>query len=173
MSRKNDKIIVFGMMAIGILVMAGIVAILGLGVYVYTGEKPSPAPVPTLTPSPAATAIPAADLNHTFNVRNVLVDRGGRTYTMNIELNQGAAPVDMSRLTVQVVADGETYDAWDYYHGEHSSTGNSDVILDEGETFTLTLYMPQAGVPLHTKGMMKIILLVDGQTAYSIDATAV
>ena len=173
MSRKNDKIIVFGMIAIGVLAMACIVAILGLGAYVYTSEKPTPtpAPAPSATPAPAAT--PVIDLKNTFIVKKVLSDEAFRTYTLYIELKGGAVPVDMSRLVIHVVADGKTYNVWDFNHGEHSSTGNGDVILDEDETFTLTLYMPQADVPLHTDPMVQIILMVDGQTAYSLNAPAV
>jgi hypothetical protein len=173
MRRKNDKIIVFGMIAIGILAMTVIVALLGLGAYVYTNEKPAPTPTPASTAVPVATATPVTDLNKTFDVRKVLSDEAGRTYTLYIELKPDATPIDMSRLAVQVVADGKTYNVWDFYHGEHGWTGNGDVILNEDESFTLTLYMPQADVPLHTDSLIKIVLLVDGQTAYSLNAPAV
>ncbi len=173
MSKKNDKIIVFGMIAIGIFAMAGMVAVLGIGAYVYTSDRPSPTPAPTPTPAPVSSPTPAPDLTHTFSVKKVLSDGAGRTYTLFIELEPGATAVDMSHLTVQVLADGKTYNAWDFYHGEHSSTGNGDVILNEGETFTLTLFLPQAKIPLPTGPTMQIALLVDGQTAKTINVTAV
>jgi hypothetical protein len=171
MSRKNDKIIVFGMIAIGVIAMAGVVAILGFGAYLYTSEKPTPTPAPTAIPT--ATATPVADLKNMFDVRKVLSDEAGRTYTLYIEPKDGAAPVDMSRLTVHVVADGMEYNVWDFYHGEHSSTGKDDAILNQGETFTLTVYLPQADVPMPVGPLMQVVFLMDGQTAKTINVTAV
>ncbi|MGA9140190.1 MAG: hypothetical protein WBZ29_08200 [Methanocella sp.] len=173
MRRKNDKIIVFGMIAVGVLAMVGVVAILGIGTYVYTSEKPSPTPAPTPTAVPVATAMPVTDLNKTFEIKKVLSDGASRTYTLDIGLKPGVAPVDMSKVTVQVVADGKAYDVWDFSHGEHISTGNGDVILSEGETFTLTIYLPQAKVPLQTDPLLQVIILVNGQQAMSRDVFAV
>jgi hypothetical protein len=173
MSGKNDRIIVFGMIMVGVFAIVGMVAILGIGTYIYTSEKPSPTPAPTPTAVPVATATPVTDLNKTFDIKKVLSDEASRTYTLDIGLKPGATPVDMRKVTIHVVADGKDYNVWDFYHGEHSLTGNGDAILGEGETFTLTIYLPQADVPLHAGKLMQIILLVDGQTAYSLNAPAV
>ncbi|OPY25750.1 MAG: hypothetical protein A4E28_02973 [Methanocella sp. PtaU1.Bin125] len=173
MKRKNDRIIVFGMIAIGVLAMAGIVTVLGLGAYIYTSEKPTPTPEPAPTVTPAPTPGPVADLKDTLYVRKVLSDGAGRTYTLLIDLRPDADPFDMRRLAVHIVADDKTYNVWDYSHGEHSSTGDDDSVLEPGETFTVTVYLPQADVPMNTGPLMQILLIVDGQTACSLNAPAV
>ena len=84
-------------------------------------------------------------------------------------------PGDMSKVTAEIISGGNTYPAWDYLHAEHSwSLGsNGDTFLDRGETFTMNIYTPQAGLPLGRQLPVKLVLLTDSMPVFSINVTAV
>jgi hypothetical protein len=179
MSGKNDRIILAGMIALGVVVIAVIGAILGIGAFIYFGEPAaSPTPVPTELPAqtstPAPTAVPP-EAQNPFYMDSLISDRGDRTYTLLIALAQGASAVDMSKVTAVIVDGDRTYPAWDYRHAEHSwSMGsNGDTFLERGETFHMVIYAPQAGLPLTASSPVKLTLLTEGMPAFSINVTAV
>jgi hypothetical protein len=179
MSGKNDRIILAGMIVLGVIAIAVAGAALGIGAYVYMGgpaasPSPSPSPTPAPTPAPEPTIAPAEGQNP-FYVDNLISDSGGRTYKLQVALAGGAAPVDMSRVTAEIVADGQTYPAWDYQHADHSwSLGsNGDALLERGETFTMIIYAPQAGLPMGSGSPVKLVLLTDSVPVFSLNVTAV
>jgi hypothetical protein len=175
MSGKNDRIILAAMVAIGIVAIAFAGAAAGIGAFVYFGEPgASPTPAATVSPAPSSTPAPTAapaEGKNPFYIDSMKTDKGQRIYTLNIGLAADAAPVDMTKVTAQIVAGDETYPAWDYRHAEHSwSLGsNGDAILDHGEIFTMVIYAPQAGLPLKTSGSVKLVLLNDGVPVFTIN----
>jgi hypothetical protein len=179
MSGKNDRIILAGMIALGVVVIAVIGAIAGIGTYIYFGEPgTSPTPVPAPSPAPTSTPVPTAspsEAHNPFDMGSLVSDRGSRTYTLQIDLADGAAPVNMTKVTAEIVADNQTYPAWDYRHAEHSwSMGsNGDALLEPWETFKMIVYTPQAGLPLTASSPVKLILLIDSVPVFSINVTAV
>ena len=177
MSGKNDRIILAGMIALGVIAIAITGAIVGIGTFVYFSEPvASPTPAPSLAPTstPAPTAVPSETQNP-FYMDRLVSDRGERTYTLQFALARGAAPVDMSKVTAEIIAGDQTYPAWDYRHAEHSwSMGsNGDSILERGETFTMVIYTPQAGLPLTASSPVKLVLLTDSVPVFSLNVTAV
>ena len=177
MSGKNDRIILAGMIALGVVAIAITGAIAGIGTYIYFSEpeaSPTPAPTPAPTPTPVPTAVPPEGQNP-FNIDSLISDRGGRTYTIQIELADRAAPVDMSKVTAEIIAGDQTYPAWDYRHSDHSwSMGsNGDALLEHWETFKMIVYTPQAGLPLTASSPVKLVLLTDSVPVFSINVTAV
>jgi hypothetical protein len=179
MSGKNDRFILFGMIALGVIAIAVMGAAFGIGAFIYMNEPaasptPGPTPSPAPTPAPTPTLLPA-EAQNPFYMDRLISDRGGRTYTLIVALAQGSAPVDMTRVTAEIIAGGQTYPAWDYRHAEHSwSLGsNGDAILERGETFTMVIYTPQAGLPLTASSPVKLVLLSDSMPVFSINVTAV
>jgi hypothetical protein len=179
MSGKNDRIILAGMIALGVIAIAIVGAIVGIGAFIYFGE-PAASPTPAPTPSPAPTSTPAPtavprEARNPFYMDRLISDRGARTYTLMVALAPGAASVDMSKVTAEIIAGSQTYPAWDYRHAEHSwSLGsNGDMILDRGETFTMVVYTPQAGLPLNAASPVKLVLLSDSMPVFSLNVTAV
>lgn len=179
MSGKNDRFILGGLIAIAVIAVIGAAAVYGIGAYVYINDQtasptPTPTPAPTPTVAPTPTAIPAS-AQDPFSVDRVISDKGARTYTVIVSLAQGSAPVDMTNMTAEIVADGNTYPAWDYLHSEYywSAGSNGDMILDGGETFTFVIYAPQAGVPLGITTPTQLVLLYDGVSESTIYVTAV
>lgn len=174
MSGKNDRIILAVMVVIGILAIAFAGAAAGIGAFVYLGQPGvSPTPAPTPSPVPTATPAPAADpaeAQNPFSMDRLITNKAERTYTLIIGLAENAAPVDMTKVTAQIVAGGETYPAWDYRHSGHSwSLGsNGDTVLDRGEVFTMVIYAPQAGLPLKTTSSVKLVLLNEGVPVFDI-----
>ncbi len=175
MSGKNDRIILGAMIAIGVLAIAFAGAAAGIGAFVYFGQpaaSPTPVPSPTQMPTstPAPTAAPAGGKNP-FSMDRMISNKAERTYSLILGLSENAAPVDMAKVTAQIVADGQTYPAWDYRHSDHSwSLGsNGDTILDHGEVFTMVVYTPQAGLPLTTNTPVTIVLLNDGVPVFTIN----
>jgi hypothetical protein len=179
MSGKNDRIILAGMIVVGVIAIAFAGAAAGIGAFIYLGEPAaSPTPVPTSSPGPASTPAPTAgpqEAQNPFYMDNLVSDRGGRTYTLQVALAQGASPVDMTKVTAEIVAGDQTYPAWDYSHAEHrwSLGSNGDTFLERGETFTMIVYAPQAGLPLTASSPVKLVLLTDSMPVFSINVTAV
>jgi hypothetical protein len=175
MSGKNDRIILAVMVAIGVVAIAFAGAVAGIGAFIYFGEPgASPTPAPTASPAPTSTPAPTvapAEAKSPFYMDRMISNKGERTYTLILGLADNAAPVDMNKVTAQIVAGSETYPAWDYRHAEHSwSLGsNGDAILDHGEIFTMVIYAPQAGLPLKTSGSVKLVLLNDGVPVFTIN----
>jgi hypothetical protein len=179
MSGKNDRFILAGMIALGVVAIAITGAVIGIGAFIYFGEPAaSPTPVPTSSPAPTATPAPTAipsETENPFYLDNLVSDRGGRTYTLQFALAQGAAPVDMNKVTAVIVAVDQTYPAWDYRHAEHrwGLGSNGDAFLERGETFTMIISAPQAGLPLTASSPVKLILLTEGAPVFSINVAAV
>jgi hypothetical protein len=179
MSGKNDRIILAGMIVIGVIAIAFAGAAAGIGAFIYMGEPGvSPTPAPTASPLPTVTPDPTASPSETqnpFYMDNLISDRGARTYKLQFALAQGAAPVDMNKVTAEIISGDQTYPAWDYRHAEHSwSMGsNGDAILERGETFTMNIYVPQAGLPMGVSSPVKLVLLVDSVPVLSLNVTAV
>jgi hypothetical protein len=179
MSGKNDRMILAGMIVLGVIGIASAGAIVGMGAFIYLGESVASAtPGPTRAPAPISTPVPTAgpsEAQNPFYMDRLISDRGARTYTLIVALDEGAASVDMSKVTAEIIAGSQTYPAWDYRHAEHSwSLGsNGDMILDRGETFTMVVYTPQAGLPLNAASPVKLVLLSDSMPVFSLNVTAV
>jgi hypothetical protein len=179
MSGKNDRMILAGMIVLGVIAIAIAGAIVGIGAFIYLGESvASPTPAPTPTPAPISTPVPTAgpsEAQNPFYMDRLISDRGARTYTLIVALDEGAASVDMSKVTAEIIAGSQTYPAWDYRNAEHSWSHGSDgdAILERGETFTLVIYAPQAGLPLDASSLVKLVLLSDSMPVFSINVTAV
>jgi hypothetical protein len=177
MSGKNDRIILGAMVVIGVIAIAFAGAAAGIGAFVYFSPTASPTPAPTVTPAPIVTPVPTtapAEAKNPFSMDRLVSNKAERTYTLILGLADDAAPVDMTKVTAQIVAGNETYPAWDYYHSEHSwSMGsNGDAILHAGEVFTMSIYAPQAGLPLKTSSPVKIVVLNDGEPVTTINGVA-
>ncbi len=80
------------------------------------------------------TTAPAVGQNP-FYIDKLITDRAERTYTLQVALAEGAQPVDMKKVTAELISGNNTYPAWDYFHAGHSwSMGsNGDSFLDHGE----------------------------------------
>ena len=170
MGGKNDKVILGLMVAIGVVAIASAATAFGIGAFFYANApSAAPTPAPSATPAPTPTIVPSA--SDPFYLDRVISDRGARTYTLIMTLAPGAAPVDISKVTAEIVADGQTYPAWDYRHSWYgwSAGSDGDLSLEPGETLTMTIYTPQAGLPLDASSPVRIILLVDGVPACTID----
>jgi hypothetical protein len=179
MSGKNDRYILAGMIALGVVAIAVMGAAFGIGAFVYFSEPsvsptPSPTPAPTSVPTQEPTVVPV-ESKDPFNIDSIISNRADRTYTLKVALAPGVASVDMSKVTAEIIAGGNTYPAWDYYHAGHSwSLGsNGDTLLDSWETFTMVIYTPQAGLPLDASSPVKLVLLTDYAPVFSINVTAV
>lgn len=179
MSGKNDRIILGGLIALAVIAVIGSAAIYGIGAFIYMNEPAAtPTPAATATPTLLPTQTPKAappDSQSPFSMDRLISDKGGRTYTLIIALASDAAPVDMSKVTATITADGQTYPAWDYRHAEHtwSANANGNMLLERGETFTMIVYAPQAGVPLFSSSPARLVLLNDGLPVFTINVTAV
>jgi hypothetical protein len=179
MSGKNDRIILAGMIVIGVIAIAFAGAAAGIGAFIYMGEPgASPTPAPTISPAPTLTPMPTAsppEAQNPFYMDNLVSSKGTRTYKLQFALAEGAAPVDMNKVTAEIISGDQTYPAWDYRHAEHSwSLGsNGDDILDRGEIFTMVIYTPQAGLPLTASSPVKLVLLTDSVPVLSLNVTAV
>jgi|AGTN01.3.fsa_nt_gi hypothetical protein len=170
MSGKNDRIILAGMVAFGVAFIALVGATAGIGTFVYFSE-----PVASSTPSPAPTTDPTptghpSEAKSPFAMDRLVSDRSQRTYTLIIALADSSAPVDMKKVTAEIIAGNQTYPAWDYRHAEYSWNAGSDddMILEQREVFTMIIFTPQAGLPLRTESPVKLVLLNDGVPVFSV-----
>src|SRR5262249_30594338 len=158
------------MVAVGVIAIAFAGAAAGIGAFVYFSPAASPTPAPTASPAPISTPAPTtapAEGKNPFALDSLESHKDKRTYELHIRLADDAAPVDMTKVTAQLIAGDETYPAWDYRHAEHSwSMGsNGDDVLESGEVFNMVIYTPQAGLPLKAPSPVKLILLYDGVQA--------
>ncbi len=169
MSGKNDRIILAGMVAFGIAFIALVGATAGIGTFVYFSEpaaSSTPSPAPTTDPTPTGQP---SEAKSPFAMDHMISDRSQRTYTLFIKLADSSVPIDMKKVTAEIIAGNQTYPAWDYRHAEYSwSAGSDDMILDQREVFTMIIFTPQAGLPLRTKSPVKLVLLNDGVPVFSI-----
>ena len=178
MSGKNDRIILAGMIVLGVIAIAVAGAAIGIGTFIYVGgPTATPTPTSTSTPAPTTTPVPTtapAAGQNPFNIDKLITDRGDRTYTLQVALAESAEPVDMSKVTAEIISGNDTYPAWDYFHTGHSwSMGsNGDAFLDHGESFTMNIYAPQAGLPWDSEAPVKLILLVDSVPVFTFNYVA-
>jgi hypothetical protein len=178
MSGKNDRIILAGMIVLGVIFIALVGAAIGIGTFIYLGgPTATPTPAPTSTPAPSATPVPTtapAVGQNPFYIDRLITDRAERTYTLQVALADGAQPVDMSKVSAELISGNETYPAWDYFHTGHSWSMGSDgdAFLDHGERFTMNIYAPQAGLPWETEAPVKMILLVDSVPVFTFPYVA-
>jgi hypothetical protein len=167
MSGKNDRIILGGLIAIAVLAIAGAAAAFGYGAFVYmNGPTATPTPAPASTPAPTLAPTPTAapsGAGAPFSMDTIKSNRADRTYEVDIGLTPGAEAIDVRRITALLQSEGISYPAWDFGHSEHrwSANADGDTLLDAGETFTLIVYAPQAGLPFGTDSPVKIALLMD------------
>jgi hypothetical protein len=179
MSGKNDRFILAGMIAIGVVAIAIMGAAFGIGAFIYLSE-PEASPTPAPTPAPAPTSTPAPTIapveeKNPFDMDSLVSNRADRTYTLKVRLADGSESVDMSKVTAEIIAGDRTYPAWDYLHAGHSWNmgSNGDTFLDSWETFTMVIYTPQAGLPMDASSPVKLVLLSDYVPAFSVNVTAV
>lgn len=169
MSGKNDRLILACMAILGVAAIALAGAAAGIGAFVYFG-RPAASPAPSPTSTPAPTPVPA-DGQCPFSMDRMISNNAERTYTLILKLADNAAPVDMTKITAQIIAGRETYPAWDYRHSGHgwSPGSNGDAILDRGEIFTMVIYAPQAGLPMEMTGTVRLVLLNEGEPVFTIN----
>jgi hypothetical protein len=178
MSGKNDGVILAGMIVLGVIFIALAGAAIGIGTFIYVGgPTATPTPAPTATPAPVATPVPTtapAAGQNPFNIDKLITDRAERTYTLQLTLAEGAQPVDMSKVTAELISGNNTYPAWDYFHTGHSwSLGSDgDKFLDHGETSTMNIYAPRAGLPWDGEAPVKMLLLIDSVPVFRFDYVA-
>lgn len=175
MSGKNGRIILGGLIAAGIVVVAVAAVALSIGAFALFGAKGDVSPTPVATPGlmPSPTTAPA--IQNPFYIYSMVTDKASRTYRINLQQAPGAMPVDISRLAVKAQADGVSYDVWNFDAGEYVWSGNQDgdSILNGGEIFSMTIDIGQAGVPLWASSPLKLTLLVDNSKALELNMTPV
>lgn len=119
-----------------------------------TEPEPTPTPAPTPSPSPVPATGQVFSNDGPFFMNAFLKGSTGEARVM-LTLSPGAAIVNVSKLTISVVCDGQTYDnVWSLKLMDWSKTDNDAILeYDEGivaDIDTVKLGIPQ-GKPLTIK----------------------
>jgi hypothetical protein len=168
MDLKKSLTIVIGVIVVAIVVVAIAAVAFNLINGNLSGEPalgPSVTPGPSdssVTPAPGATSgatpttNPGAPLNSQIYVGGIL-NRTSGMCLVTIMLNKDATPVDVSRLSMNIDCDGQTYrNVWAPKASDWSGS-NGNTMLEQGEALSPQLDTVALGIPQDKPITIKII----------------
>lgn len=117
---------------------------------------PTPTPAPTPTPSPVPTSGQVHSNDGPFLISAFIKGSTGEGRVL-LTLSPGAAVVNVSKLTMSIVCDGQTYDnVWSLKNMDWSKT-DGDMILEYDEGIVADINTTKLGIPQGKTLIIKVL----------------